>query len=32
MMGATDNEGMWEGLRITGSRKDRQIKRLNSAR
>lgn len=29
MMGAPDNEGMWEGLRITQSRKDRQIKRLN---
>ncbi len=28
MVGATDNEAMWEGLRITWSRKDRQIKHL----
>lgn len=28
MAGATDNEGMWGGLRITQSRKDRQIKHL----
>lgn len=29
MVGATDNEGMWEGVRVTQNRKDRQIKRLN---
>lgn len=29
MVGATDNERMWDGLRITQSRHDRQIKRLN---
>lgn len=31
MAGATDNEGMWGegGFRITQSRNDRQIKRLN---
>lgn len=29
MVGATDNKGMWEGLRITRSRKDQQIKRLS---
>lgn len=29
MVGATDNAGMWEGLGITQSQKDRQIKHLS---
>lgn len=32
MEGATDNAGMWEGLGITQSQKDRQIKDLSFSR